>query len=134
MTAFHLRFEEATECPVYCPTHAVPLLSPTFDDDFLVKQHVQVHPDTLVQHQCQLLACILVSLRLGAPVLTPEAFRAPMGMLGQLARPHCQLARRVPQSESLLVREDGMGRVEALEERAQVGPRHFLRACCFSET
>ena len=86
----HLWFEEAPKHTVSSPPHSVSLLHATLHDDIAVRYDVHVDPHALREDLIQFLISILVFLLLRASEKPPESLTAPVAMLGEGSRSHCE--------------------------------------------
>ena len=87
----HLRLQETSKAAVTRPAHAIALLDTALNYGLLLHYDVDVDPDAVPQNFVQLDISVEVFLLFSPAKLAPEAFAAPMAVLGEGTRAHRQL-------------------------------------------
>ena len=134
MATGHLRFKEASECTISRPTHSIALLYAALNDRFLLYYDMNIDPDAVSEHLVELRTCISIFLLLGTTELAPEAFTAPVAVLGEGPRTDSQLGWWVLSRRLLLLSQHGMRPVKAVLELVDRRPADVLGSGCLSMT
>jgi len=91
VTVLHLRLEKTPELAGYSPSNTIPLLDPTLNYVFVMRQTMNVYPHTLVQNFICYHLCVIIFNHLSAPSLTPKAIAGPICMLAKSTRANRKL-------------------------------------------
>ncbi len=82
MSVSHLGLKKSPKTSTFNgPPYSVALFDPTLNDEFVLRQTVDIDPNTLIEDLLGFESCMLVLKSFSSPWLTPEALTAPMSML-----------------------------------------------------